>query len=242
MKICIIGNSHIACLKFGWDLIKDGYPNDSITFFGAHHLYLFDTAVENGKIVPLTDTVRQSFKITSDGLDCIDLSDYDFVVLHGIMNDLLYFKGHYFFRNRFYSEQVKDLHVQNMLNIHPALHMIRLVSSVSPIPLLVSHKPFRAFHIQSESVSQNDYETLVSAMSRDLGKLGAIFFEQPRETINNYHYTFISYAKSSMRLPPHNQETDFHEEGEINHMNSEFGEIYLHHLFRKIADLNQDQI
>jgi hypothetical protein len=81
MRICFVGNSHLATAKFGWDAVAPDYRDVEVSFFGAIATVFADVAVEDGKLVPKSDAAKQSFIRTSGGRDSAIFTDYDLVIL-----------------------------------------------------------------------------------------------------------------------------------------------------------------
>ena len=90
MRLCIIGNSHAACLKKAWDRDRDGFPGVDLAFFATHASTIVNTAVDERRIVALNDQVRNSFAITSGGQDAIEIDRFDAIVLYGFGQSLAY--------------------------------------------------------------------------------------------------------------------------------------------------------
>jgi len=84
-KICIIGNSHVACLKLAWEALQ-GEPRQSykITFFGSKGDTLLNTYFEDGAIRSSRKLVNHFFKFLSNGQEKIIISDYNCFVLVGL--------------------------------------------------------------------------------------------------------------------------------------------------------------
>ncbi|TRD14668.1 hypothetical protein [Palleronia caenipelagi] len=84
-KVCIIGNSHTACIKMALDgessdLIKD----HAVTVFGSYSKMLKNAQVENGMIIPVSKKQREIFSWTSGGQEEIEIGSYDaFFVVAG---------------------------------------------------------------------------------------------------------------------------------------------------------------
>jgi hypothetical protein len=84
MRICFVGNSHVAAAKFGWDSIAAQNPEIEVSFFGATASVFENIAVENGRLVGRSEEARQSLVKTSGGRDAAVFENYDLVVLCGL--------------------------------------------------------------------------------------------------------------------------------------------------------------
>lgn len=83
MKICIIGNSHIAALKLGWDHVSKDYHGVDIRFYGSGGQSLKNIRLEERLIVPISKEVESNFQITSGFNSTINIDEYDRVVIVG---------------------------------------------------------------------------------------------------------------------------------------------------------------
>lgn len=87
-RLCVIGNSHVAALKLGWDRIGagalPGWSGTSATFFGAPSDGMRHVQLEDGCIVPTRPKIAENFRFLSGGLDRIRLADFDAVLLVGL--------------------------------------------------------------------------------------------------------------------------------------------------------------
>lgn len=88
VRLCVIGNSHVAALKLGWDqLIVDGDPRIAAlvpTFFGAPRDGIKHVALREGLLLPLRADVRAHFQRLSGGLSEINPAHYDAFLLVGL--------------------------------------------------------------------------------------------------------------------------------------------------------------
>jgi hypothetical protein len=82
MRLCVIGNSHLACLKQAWDEA----PRPGITpgFFGAPRDLLKTLILENGHIRSPDPTVRAILTGVSGGTDTLDPRAWDGFALVGL--------------------------------------------------------------------------------------------------------------------------------------------------------------
>lgn len=85
MRICVIGNSHIAALKLGWDALQASgqAPDLRPTFFGAPSDGVRHVRVENGVLSPKRKDIAEHFR-TMGGTDRIRLDDFDAFFLIGL--------------------------------------------------------------------------------------------------------------------------------------------------------------
>ena len=83
MRICFIGNSHLAALKLGWMEIQHEFPEISIAFFGARGIGWNSFQVTGNRLTVTGETALSDMRLTS-GKDYMDMSDYDLFCVHGL--------------------------------------------------------------------------------------------------------------------------------------------------------------
>jgi hypothetical protein len=98
VKICLIGNSHLATLKRAWDVREDARRDGlSLTFFGSSGTSVSSLVFDDGYLVPREQKVARTFQLTA-GTDRIDLGSYDAFVFTGVVFEfrdfLAIFKTH----------------------------------------------------------------------------------------------------------------------------------------------------
>ncbi|HWA91339.1 MAG TPA: hypothetical protein VG889_14985 [Rhizomicrobium sp.] len=83
-SVCLIGNSHVAALKMAWSKrapkLADGF---SLRFFSAQNYMMAHIALKGRMLVPGRADLAEKLRFTSDGLDRIELDDYDAFVIVG---------------------------------------------------------------------------------------------------------------------------------------------------------------
>lgn len=88
LRLCVIGNSHIAALKLGWDAdTAAGQARRDLfdpTFFGAPRDGMRNVDFADGCLVPTRKDTADYFKLISGGQDRISLADYDAFLLVGL--------------------------------------------------------------------------------------------------------------------------------------------------------------
>jgi len=76
-RLCLMGNSHLAALKLGWDRLRDAHPDVAVTFFGSRGAGVCKgMRLEGGALVPSAQDLV-NFRWTSGGLKEIRLEDFD---------------------------------------------------------------------------------------------------------------------------------------------------------------------
>jgi hypothetical protein len=96
MRLCFIGDSTLAAVKLGWDMVAADYPHVDATFFGSHGTTLSDLAVGDGMLVPTTDGLRSTLQWISSGKEQIVEADYDCFILVSLgfaIHEIVYIYG-----------------------------------------------------------------------------------------------------------------------------------------------------
>lgn len=87
LRVCLLGNSHIACLRQAWQAEPDRWPGIAPVFVGAHKNLLLDTAEVDRKLVPTSDGAARAFSELS-GIADVDLDAQDAFVITGCLVSL----------------------------------------------------------------------------------------------------------------------------------------------------------
>lgn len=84
VKVAVLGNSHLAAAKAGWDQIKHRHPSRTLTFFGAPRDMMHDLELAGEVLRPDSDRLRNKLRRSSDGLEAVLLPNYSAFVLYGL--------------------------------------------------------------------------------------------------------------------------------------------------------------
>jgi hypothetical protein len=85
MRICVIGDSHVACLKTGWDENSQKIPAGmTVDYFGAQSSMLRALDVRGSALVPVSDQLRNRLHAISGGKTEIETRHYDVFVIVGL--------------------------------------------------------------------------------------------------------------------------------------------------------------
>ena len=84
LRLCIIGNSHLAAIKLGWSSIASEHPGIQPTFFGSPRATLRELHWRGPVLAARTEPVRRSLRLTSGGQHEIDPRQFDAVLLCGL--------------------------------------------------------------------------------------------------------------------------------------------------------------
>jgi len=237
-QVCVIGNSHSACIKLAWNDLKSKFPTIDLTFFAARATGIRSLQpTKDGVLVPISKRLSEALIHTSGGQSIIDLNRYDLVLLVGLTSGYPKF-GYY---TRAAASRAMLDHIPTTL----AFDMVKKIRNVSDIPIFVAHQPLR----KEAAEGRDDGGVPVVSLERDglvpyrkvidtineglFDALRARFLDQPAQTITNCFYTKAEYGIGAVRL-------DLGDGGEESdddraHMNARFGDIYLSTHLRAIA-------
>ena len=238
LRGCILGSSHVAALKVGYD---QGILGVTLRFFAAMANELADTAVEGGRLVPTTAKVRQQFELYSGGDGVVELSEYDFVAVAGAGPT---FRNVATIYNSFrLGEHQFDDHPRRIIS--PALlrqtvydrlrglvwfEVVQRIRPVVQSPILVFPTPCPGEgYLQSEEARRmppleavEAWEALYRVFLEVSGELsaecGAVFVPQPAETMRVPGFARPELNRDPARLRKPSKPDHFH-------MNGAFGRL-----------------
>jgi len=235
-KVCILGNSHAACLKLAWDEARSTYGNVSLTFFADRRAGLMGLQPKDGLLVPDSDQLRATIEHTSGGLGVVDVQSFDAILLVGLQVIAYpHAEGH------FSSAAIR----QWLLDHTPrtgAFNLARKIRKISRIPVFVAHQPLECVDAVEAEMDLLPYRSSVRFMNERLFKpLDACVLEQPEQTITNGFYTKRAYSSDAKRLDVGDETSnETLPPSDRRHMNATFGSVVLSaHLPKILASTSQ---
>jgi hypothetical protein len=221
-RVCLIGNSHSACLKLAWDSLKVRYPQITLTFFAQRGAGIADLEPRDGVLVPATEPLKKAITHTSGGHSQIDLQDFDAVLIVGLTCGYPLVNSHYSYAAAL--QTLRDLTPKTV-----AFELIDKIRRISDLPIFVVHQPLRShFGEPDREHDLGPYRRLVDALNDELMQdVGAILLRQPAQTITNCFYTRPEFAVGSLRLDIGGNLTGTDAANPHSHMNERYGDIYL---------------
>ena len=82
-RVCFIGDSHVATLKFGLSSIAEDFPNIEATFFASYGKTMQNLELSGNRIVAGNESLASSLERTSNGRTAID-DNFDVYFIHGL--------------------------------------------------------------------------------------------------------------------------------------------------------------
>jgi len=237
VRLCVLGNSHAGALKLAWERMTKSYSDIEITFFATGGHGLSRLKVEGGKLLPLTENLKNILEYTSGGQSFLDPSDYDIFLIYG-----LYAKEFILNPCNSYSTAVLKSAAFDHTSTTLSYETLGKVREVTDKPIYVGHNPLPACleeNYQSSDLEFYHYGCMI------LNKyvyscLDAQLIDQPLETIDCGMYTKLEFSKGSRRLSIGRASDDTkHPVGDSSHMNEFFGEIWLTEFFKRLSRLNR---
>lgn len=226
-KICVIGNSHIASLKLGWDTLKPAFPGIELTFFGARARALDGLAVRGDALVAGDKELAKALEVTSGGLSRIAAADYDVFLVYGLDFILPRLGAHL-------SEAVRRACLQDVHAGSLNGKVCAQLRQVTGLPVFVGHNPQLADGSSAEDSLA--YEALFATPCRVGAARDMAVVCQPAATLAGGWSTRREFAEGSVRLDIGKGGADVkHPQGEVKHMNARFGEVYLREFLSALA-------
>ena len=84
LRVCIMGNSHVACLRQAHAAEPGRWPGLDARFLGAHKGLLLETAERDRHLVPTSPEAAEAFR-TLGGIPALPLDDFDAFVVAGCL-------------------------------------------------------------------------------------------------------------------------------------------------------------
>ncbi len=234
MKICVLGNSQVACLKAAWDVADMRSRLHELTFFAAFGLSLSKLKIDGERLVPSTVSLRRHLMYTA-GQGEINLPDYDAVLICGTGLVIRPVDART-------SRQVLRTLSSDVLRNSLAYSLASQVRQISDTPIYIMPAPLlderTADRVRFEIVGYDEYFSLMT-QALDIPK--AHLLKQPEQTITRGHYTKLEFSKDAVRLAvAGKQEGIQHKDEDYNHMNADYGAVRLKDFFeRLVADKRQ---
>ncbi|MCP1470662.1 hypothetical protein J3E64_002350 [Sphingobium sp. OAS761] len=232
MRIAVIGNSHIGSLKRGAAMLPIDEIEHDLVFFGARSHSLRELVVEGRALVPTSEIVANAIAFTSGGEMKIDVDHYDAFLLYGMEARPFLPPEDHFYSSAVIARTLKDL-FEGTLS-HATLLKLRAITDK---PIYLGHNPMKAAPRTSGSQSTKPYERGLTMLNDAIySPMGAALLPQPLETVVNGNASNIIYSQGSKSLAIGDGHDDaLHPDMDLNHMNDEFGSMWLRDWFAKLA-------
>jgi hypothetical protein len=232
VKLCIIGNSHVACLKSAWDALPRYHEEFDCAFFGSPGAGMNALYLEDGRLKAGTDKLRQDLRFTSGGQEAVRIGDYDAFLIVGV-------GFHTPSHDRRVSSAVLHAALRGMFGTTMAGRFASAIRIVTQAPVLICATPLKATAGGSRRRSPALLEPaevsglLSSAYSAERFR----FLAQPSSTLENPWATRREFVVDAPRLAHVEQKIGGRfTEGQNVHMNAEYGRLYLQSVFAALLE------
>lgn len=229
MLICILGNSHAAALKHGWDLIAQGHPDVELHFFSMLGQNL-GRLILDGETLRLPDKSRpvRSFPEAAGG--AVDIGRYDAFILYG-----LGLHAEVLEPAAGVSRACHDCVIADSVRATAAWSLLSDIRKVSAAPVLVGATPLRAAEKARSRGADAALDQNATGLARLFAEKQARFLSQPAATIVNGDETDPAFNMGVVPIAKDAAEADAGARHKDRvHMNAAYGrlvlEAYLDHL------------
>lgn len=225
MKICIIGNSHVAAIKNAWDEVSCDHPSHELYFFAAPGSHLRNLDLVDCYLAPKTEGLAKKLAYTSGGNTHIDLNLFDAFIICGLELEIPLLDIRL-------SKAVINQTCQDILSNSLNYKICNLIRKQSGKSIYIFHNPQLApSDFDKELLNKKLlFPQVIQIMVENLKIPNAFISPQPIESLKNLWHTLPKFAIGSTRLLSNEQ----HPELEIRHMNKDFGILWLSNFFIEI--------
>lgn len=231
MRLCVIGNSHLAAIKQGWDQVGADFPWLKPQFFGARADALLDLQAQDGRLVPANDDLAAKLAHTSGGDAEIDPSRFDAALLVG-MNYIPTMP-----QDARLSQAVRAVAARVAFDATLSGHVFAQLRKVAPgLPVHVLPNPLRrkASRAKADPVAVVPYAVRLADFRLGLGAGPVQVAGQPPETIVDDLYTADSYGIGAIALDQ-GRGSRAKDDDDVSHMNADYGTLFLRQWLPTIA-------
>jgi len=242
-RLCIIGDSHVAALKQGWDTIQGEYPSLDVAVFAGISRTMKDFKVKEGKLVACSEALRRQLRRFSSGGTEVT-GDYDAFICTALGADLRLALLETLRaadaasppkeRQRIFRRAIRKL-----LRRSEAHQFMSRLRKITEAPLLLIGRPYPHAETMVEwkalppAEQQGLTEIYAQIFDRVLTKsCGARFLRQPVETLDPHCplATSLHFFRKPARVDP---KLDGLDDGA--HANADYGAIVLKAALRALG-------
>jgi hypothetical protein len=228
IRVCLIGNSHFAAIKKGWDLVPELADKMQLTFFGSPGSMLRTLKVGDGCLYDPSEKVSRYLSVTSGGLRTIEARSYDVFLLVSLELSFAIATDMYS-QHRLVEHQARGLNLISQGALENGLlgamrstlatETAAKIRQLSPAPIVFVTAPLPNPAMQHHIRYRRQWNgkhlpfllDLYNRKLRDLGaELGVHTYTQPQQTVAPPCFTDPVYALD-------------HEVSGLHHTNERFG-------------------
>lgn len=241
-RICVIGDSHVAALKLGWEALRAELSGLQLDFYAAPKPHMGGFAVEDGKLVATSKPLKKFLEHTAEGRFSIDGS-YALYLVCGIgagieavvpvVKKLL--AGA--FETEDADDQIKSAFARQLRDVEASVFLEKL-RMITEAPIALIAKPLPGAGTLAKMLKEAGEDARVAdlyaqAFDHVLRKRSrARFLSQPVETLGDSPLaTAEQFFLQPARIAVQGAEGDGH------HANGEYGAIVLRSALTRMAVL-----
>lgn len=225
MKICVLGNSHVASLKLG--LEKIAAPNKAeLVFFASRASAMGALRLDGKRLVPSNENLARSIAHTSDGRKEIVVDDFDAFLVYGLGFRLPLLGRHL-------TSAVRRHACRDTATASLNHRLCALLRKATDKPVHVGHDPQEAVDARKAAIVERlPYETVFEMTANELRGEDLRLVSQPRETFADDWFTQQKFSSGSIRLDIGDERSnEVHRDEDNKHMNGDYGRIWLESFF-----------
>ena len=256
-RVCMIGNSHLACLKLGWGRVRERHPGLEITFFGSRGGLCQHLQLCGHKLVPTNDTLAADLRWISGGLNDIALDHFDTFILMALQfaptrvsqvaREFSYIDSRLDPRKRLISRECFLQSVLDGLGSSIAVSIAEKIRSTVSQPIVIVPQPHVSAAWRDIAAFRNGFGNAPPGCWALLGQIwkdcaskaaegaGAKALFQSGETMVDCFFTDHRFCKESVMLAEGLSRE--HPGNDFVHMNAEYGEVVLEALFSPVCGI-----
>lgn len=244
-RVCVIGNSHIAALRSGLDLMPELGTEFIVDFFAAQSDLMREMELQGTRLTPTSELTKNRMSVISGGKTQIETSDYTDFLIVGLgfnflqaINTLRKYQLYGFQdgveKNLPYlSRACLTALIEFSLRESTAMYFARLLRRVSKARIVVIPQPYPSEIVKQIScgrfwtyASDSGLLTFVCGLYKKCAKqvitsVDCEIIFQPSGTLAQEGITHAKYSIGSVRLGA--DKNHRHPLGEAFHMNAVFG-------------------
>lgn len=225
-KICLIGNSALACVKKAWENASlEVRSQADLTFFASSAYSTEKLFLRGSALSSDDDKVREQFVLTSGGSSDIDILSFDLFVIYGLSFEcrdyLRAFKTHALLEDKdcsgsrsLMSEEMHYQLISDLYEMRPGKRLAKAISAVSDAAIVLGSAPLptevalRPGQLLASFDPGADREFLVRLGARyrreflDRAKAsGWMAFVQGEDTLTDLGFTKVHFSEDGIGLP-----------------------------------------
>lgn len=222
MKICVLGNSHVASLKLGLEKIAGGPNKAELVFFASRGSAMGSLRLDGKRLVAANENLARSITHTSEGRKEIVVDDYDAFLVYGLGFRLPILGRHL-------TSAVRRQACRDTATASLNHRLCALLRKATDKPVHVGHDPQEAVDARQPRLSERlPYEAVFELTANELRGERLRLVSQPRETFADDWFTQQKFSSGSTRLDIGDDiSNELHRDEDNKHMNGEYGRIWL---------------